>query len=134
MQKYSRPSQQSFNIVWRSFFTPKDKLYATHQPTNCFQKTILTIGGAIGALVNPERGDLVATLGDTTSNLVLPILKRRMYSHPDGKRILQDRPAIRFNEEELAKLATLPANTLGNTYYRWMSSYEFDPTERPTVR
>lgn len=39
------------------------KTYPEHVPTNFLQKIGLTVGSALMALSNPERGDMVAILG-----------------------------------------------------------------------
>lgn len=56
-------SRAMADSIHHSIFTPKEKLYYHHIPTNILQKSVLSIGSSIGAFYNPERGDLVAVLG-----------------------------------------------------------------------
>lgn len=68
-------------------------LYSTHRPTSLVQKGLLAAGSAVAALVNPERADMVATLGETTGMWALRSLHTRMAEHPVGRLILQTKPA-----------------------------------------
>lgn len=50
-------------------------LYGGHQPTSPLQRVAIAGWSAVSALANPERGDMVAALGEVTGNLAL----ERMY-------------------------------------------------------
>ena len=44
--------------------------------------------------MNPERGDLIAVLGETTGHRALRAIHARMMSDPVGQMILQNKPVI----------------------------------------
>ena len=51
---------------------------------NVTQRALLTAGSAIGALANPLRGDLVATLGETTGTAALSKMRDKMRMNKTG--------------------------------------------------
>jgi ubiquinone biosynthesis protein Coq4 len=131
-------------------------LYANHRPTSLFQKGLLAAGSALAAIINPERADMIATLGETTGPSALRALHARMAAHPVGREILQTKPRCvhacvcvcvracatnglghecRITEDtlEFDKLLALPEDTLGGAYARWMRGHEFTPDERYVV-
>eukprot|EP00116_Pleurobrachia_bachei_P014166 sb/3474428/ len=64
------------------------------QPLRPLQRVLLTTGSAVGALVNPYRGDLVATLGETTGTAALTAMRDKMRMSTTGLEILKERPRI----------------------------------------
>eukprot|EP01125_Pyxidicula_operculata_P015514 TRINITY_DN5271_c0_g1_i4.p1 TRINITY_DN5271_c0_g1~~TRINITY_DN5271_c0_g1_i4.p1 ORF type:complete len:250 (+),score=1.38 TRINITY_DN5271_c0_g1_i4:20-769(+) len=124
-----RSSNKNFS---RSLHRPK--LYDTHIPTTSFQKGLLTIGSAILSLNNPERGDMVATLGETTGSCSLQWMLGKMQSDPVGRLILQQKPRITTKTVNPDWLKTLPNGSFGREYYNFMSTRGFVSDERPTVR
>ncbi|ELR18327.1 coenzyme Q4like protein isoform 1, putative [Acanthamoeba castellanii str. Neff] len=109
-------------------------LYANHRPTSLFQKGLLAAGSALAAIINPERADMVATLGETTGPSALRALHARMAAHPVGLEILQTKPRITEDTLAFDRLLAMPEDTLGGAYARWMRGHEFTPDERPAVR
>eukprot|EP01006_Ploeotia_vitrea_P051855 TRINITY_DN67609_c0_g1_i7.p1 TRINITY_DN67609_c0_g1~~TRINITY_DN67609_c0_g1_i7.p1 ORF type:complete len:232 (-),score=24.84 TRINITY_DN67609_c0_g1_i7:485-1180(-) len=110
-------------------------LYPTHKHTNCLQKGLLTVGSALTALVNPQRADMVATLGDTTGHFALQSMRERMKSDATGRRILLERPDLIANPLNTATLlADYPAGTLGHQFGLYMQEHGFKSEERPVVR
>ena len=45
---------------------------------NLTQRALLVAGSAVGALANPLRGDLVATIGETTGTAALNTMRDKM--------------------------------------------------------
>lgn len=76
-------------------------LYASHVPTTPFQKGLLAIGSAVGALANPTRDgicyvlllirllDFIANLGETTGAHALARLREKMRANQSGSEILR---------------------------------------------
>lgn len=96
-------------------------LYPTHIPLNPIQKGAVAVLAAVGALVRyaivlllhsvpngkrfrisprllsplrPARGDLVAAVGETTGEWLLPAMRDRMRRDPVGQQILAERPRV----------------------------------------
>ena len=51
---------------------------------NLTQRALLVAGSAVGALANPLRGDLVATIGETTGNAALNTMRDKMRMNKTG--------------------------------------------------
>ena len=51
---------------------------------NLTQRALLVAGSAVGALANPLRGDLVATLGETTGVAALNTMRDKMRMNKTG--------------------------------------------------
>ncbi|XP_064027443.1 ubiquinone biosynthesis protein COQ4 homolog, mitochondrial isoform X2 [Pogoniulus pusillus] len=105
-------------------------LYPGHIPTNPLQKALLAAGSAIMALYDPYRHDMVAVLGETTGCLALPSLRDKMKHHPEGYRILQERPRIRLSTLDMARLRGLPPGSLGREYVRFLEDNKVSPDTR----
>lgn len=108
------------------------KLYEAHVPLSGVQKAALAVGSALGALASPQRADLVAALGETTGEFALAQTRRKMLASEEGRSIMNHRPRIR--EHTLRELESLPENTFGGSYWKFMSKRGFSPDERPPVR
>eukprot|EP00667_Euglena_gracilis_P017810 EG_transcript_18811 len=109
------------------------QLYGGHRPTDLVQKLLLTVGSAGAALYNPLRGDMVATLGETTGACALEGMRARMRADPVGQRILAERPSITSDKLQVETLLQLPAGTLGRAYAEYMAAHRFVADERSTV-
>eukprot|EP01060_Flectonema_neradi_P015050 TRINITY_DN21732_c0_g1_i1.p1 TRINITY_DN21732_c0_g1~~TRINITY_DN21732_c0_g1_i1.p1 ORF type:complete len:232 (+),score=33.53 TRINITY_DN21732_c0_g1_i1:74-769(+) len=109
-------------------------IYPGHIATSCFQKGLLTVGSAIGATIDPwRRGDLVATLGETTGWYSLERLRDDIVQTENGRKLLEKKP--RLNDDNLLKkLKTCNQDTLGRLYFDFMSQRDFKISERPTVK
>jgi ubiquinone biosynthesis protein COQ4 len=57
-----------------------------------------------------------------------------MLSHPTGRRILRDRPRISSKTMSLEYLRTLPDNTVGRVYAKWLDREGVTPDTRDQVR
>lgn len=55
-----------------------------------------------------------------------------MQAHPEGQRVLLERP--RITDDTLAACWDLPEGTLGRAYAQFMGVRRFSPEERPPVR
>eukprot|EP01016_Furgasonia_blochmanni_P050497 TRINITY_DN7813_c0_g1_i3.p1 TRINITY_DN7813_c0_g1~~TRINITY_DN7813_c0_g1_i3.p1 ORF type:complete len:258 (-),score=27.44 TRINITY_DN7813_c0_g1_i3:158-931(-) len=102
------------------------------EPINEMQRWQLIVQSALGAFRDPERADLVSSLGDLTSFSVLLDLKEKMERDETGRQILREKPRIK--DLDMSQLLALPSNTFGYHYYSWMKHHEFKPEERPLVK
>ncbi|QIW99323.1 hypothetical protein AMS68_004841 [Peltaster fructicola] len=121
---------RTFSILNRP--TPK---YPGHVPLTLVERSALAVGSAFGSLVDPFRHDLIAALGEATAYpYFLPRLRRAMLSHPTGRRILREKPRITSKTLSLEKLRTLPENSVGRAYARWLDNEGVTPDTRDEVR
>ncbi|CAO3679304.1 unnamed protein product [Rhizopus stolonifer] len=88
--QFIKPLSRLFSQTSRE----KRILYDTHVPISTAERTILTVGSAFAALHNPLRGDMVATLGETTGNVFLSRMRDGMLQSEEGRQILRERPMI----------------------------------------
>ena len=86
------------------------------------------------AISDPSRGDMVATFGETTGHLALKTMREKMASDPVGRRILAEKPRIRSSSVDVDYLASLPENTFGHAYAKFLAERGFSPDERPEVQ
>ena len=105
-----------------------------HVPTTAVQRGVLAGVSAVTALLDPQRDDMVAALGETTGITALERLRARMKSHPIGSKLLDERPAITSASLDLDALRALPAGTFGREYISWMDAHGYSPDSRPPVR
>ncbi|EJD45979.1 ubiquinone biosynthesis protein COQ4, mitochondrial [Auricularia subglabra TFB-10046 SS5] len=108
--------------------------YEGHVPLNAFENAFLAVGSAVMSLANPRRGDLIATLGETTAGPALPRMREHMLLSAEGRRVLRDRPRVNSDTVDMAALATLPENTFGSAYVRWLERCGVTPDTRAAVR
>ena len=107
---------------------------AINVPLSGVQRGLLTAVSAVTALIDPKRADMVAALGETTGLEALARLRIRMRAHPVGNDILNERPNLTTASLNLERLRTLPKETFGGSYVRWMDQYGYSPDNRPEVR
>ncbi|CAM9669978.1 unnamed protein product, partial [Ectocarpus sp. 6 AP-2014] len=112
----------------------KRVLYSGHQPTSPLQRTAMAGWATVTALMDPERADMVATLGEVTGRLALEQLYRSMLADPEGREILRERPVINEATVDLGALAALPDGTLGKSYSNFMKENKFSPDGRSPVK
>lgn len=77
---------------------------------------------------------MVAAVADLTSGPVLPGLRDKMLSSPEGRRILKERPRINTQTVDMHKLALLPEGSFGNAYVTWLERCGVTPDTREPVR
>jgi len=107
--------------------------YPGHRATNLLQKVALSIGSGLMALSDPSRGDMVATFGETTGHFALKTMRAKMAADPVGRQILADQPRIRSSTIDVEHLSSLPENTFGYAYAKFLKERGFSPDERPDV-
>uniref|UniRef100_A0A915J907 Ubiquinone biosynthesis protein COQ4 homolog, mitochondrial n=1 Tax=Romanomermis culicivorax TaxID=13658 RepID=A0A915J907_ROMCU len=94
--------------------------YPHHIPTTFFQKSLLTVGSAITAILDPSRDDMVACMGETASSLILPQIKRKMMNNKTGRKILIEEPRILNRTVDLEHFRKLKDGTLGREYVKFL--------------
>ncbi|CAI7590161.1 unnamed protein product [Penicillium manginii] len=123
-------SIRSFSVLNR----PKPS-YPGHVPLTTIERGALAIGSALGSLVNPRRADLIAALGEATATpFFIYRLRNAMLSDPTGRRILRDRPRITSQTLNMDHLRTLPENSVGRTYAKWLDREGVSPDTRDNVQ
>ncbi|KAL8794779.1 MAG: hypothetical protein Q9195_002733 [Heterodermia aff. obscurata] len=123
-------SNKAFSVLHR----PPPK-YKAHVPLTNIEQGTLAVGSAILSLFNPRRGDLIATLGETTSTpYFIYRLRDAMLSSPTGRRILRDRPRVTSHTMSLARLRTFPPDSVGRAYASWLDRESVSPDTRDNVR
>ena len=90
----SGPSNSNFNELNKQH----------HIPTTPFRKALIAIGSSLHALSNPERGDMVASVGETTGAQALERIYQSMKSDPVGRQILEEKPLINSKTVDMNKL------------------------------
>ncbi|KAK0403981.1 hypothetical protein QR680_017222 [Steinernema hermaphroditum] len=112
-----------------------EQLYPTHIPTSAAQKMILAAGSALTAISNPRRGDMVATMGETTAlRPILQNIRDRMASDIVGSKILVERPRINNLTIDRDYLKRLPKDTFGFHYSKFLDGLNTSPDARPVVQ
>ncbi|CAO1628060.1 unnamed protein product [Parajaminaea phylloscopi] len=110
------------------------KNYASHVPLFSWQKHLVTIGSSLAALANPARGEMIATLSETSGESHLPRLRDDMLDHEEGRRLLVDRPSINTKTVDMSALSTMRPGTLGNEYTKWLQWCRVGPDTRAKVQ
>ncbi|ETM33290.1 hypothetical protein L914_19452 [Phytophthora nicotianae] len=108
--------------------------YDSHMPTTPLQKLALSVTSALTVFANPERGDMLAALGEVTGRDALRRIHARMCADPVGARILAEKPVIRNENIDMDYLRALPAESFGRHYATFMDSHGFDADGRSLVR
>ncbi|CAG9819380.1 unnamed protein product [Phaedon cochleariae] len=86
------------------------------------------------SIMNPHRGDMIACLGETTGESAAKFMLKKMQQSKEGTSILEERPRINSSTVNLDYLSTLPNNTLGKTYYNFLSKNKVTPDSRMPVQ
>ncbi|KAJ2959719.1 hypothetical protein NQZ79_g4884 [Umbelopsis isabellina] len=126
-----------FNSTWTTTdddYQQPGQLYETHVPISNAQRVILAAGSAVTALVDPYRGDMIATLGETTGQRFLSSIRDQMLQDRTGRRILRTRPIINSKALDLDKLRQLPSDTFGSQYVGWLDKEGVTPDTRSPVQ
>ncbi|PVU96970.1 hypothetical protein BB559_002193 [Furculomyces boomerangus] len=116
-----------------SFSRPIPK-YDSHIPTTLFQKATIAGASSILAISEPTNGVHLAAVGDITSIPFIKKLRDRMLLNEEGRRILKERPEVKFTDSEWNALGALPKNTFGYNYYNYMVSQNISWDTRTPVR
>ncbi|KAH0607466.1 uncharacterized protein H6S33_002500 [Morchella sextelata] len=109
--------------------------YPGHIPLTTPERALLAVGSAVGSLLNPRRGDLIAALGEATATpYFIYRLRDAMLADPTGRRILRDRPRITSKTMSMEMLRALPDGTVGREYAAWLDKEGVSPDTRSQVR
>ncbi|KAI8097557.1 ubiquinone biosynthesis protein Coq4 [Halteromyces radiatus] len=109
-------------------------IYNGHIPISGIERTVLTVGSAITALRDPLRGDMVATLGETTGKVFLKRMRDGMLSTTTGRQILRERPSINTNTLDFTLLRQeCEPGTFGHAYISWLDEQGVTPDTRLPV-
>lgn len=77
---------------------------------------------------------MIAALGEATASpFFIDKLRDAMLSDPTGRRILREKPRITSTTLDIDKLRSLPDNTLGREYARWLEIEGVSPDTRAAV-
>ncbi|CAA3032875.1 Ubiquinone biosynthesis COQ4, mitochondrial [Olea europaea subsp. europaea] len=109
--------------------------YAGHVPINTFQRSLLAVGSAVTSLIDPYRHDMVAVLGETTSNRQLPKMRDALLKgDEEGRRLLRERPRLNTETIDLNKLRGMQEGSFGRAYVAWLERCGVSPDTRDPVR
>jgi ubiquinone biosynthesis protein COQ4 len=125
------------HINWRNFssLSPSNgKKYFEPYKLTCSQRIFLAPYFGLGAIINPDRGDFVAGLGDVTGELQARRIKDRLLATHRGRKLLREKPVITEEGLNFSNLKNFPQGSLGKEYYEYMSSHGFCADERSVVR
>ncbi|OQR88422.1 ubiquinone biosynthesis protein COQ4 [Achlya hypogyna] len=109
-------------------------LHAHHVPTTPLQKILVAATAAVSVMANPERGDMLAALGDATGEVALRQMHLKMCSDPTGMEILAQKPRIRSTVTDVDALRSLPKDSFGYAYTQFMDAHGFEADGRAHVR
>ncbi|EIW73183.1 hypothetical protein TREMEDRAFT_25370 [Tremella mesenterica DSM 1558] len=109
-------------------------LYPGHVPLSFAQNALLAVGSGIMGVMDTSRGDLIATLSESTASTFLPRLHNTMVSHAEGRQIMRDRPLVSSSTVNLEALKALRRGTLGREYVEWLEKQNVTPDTREVVR
>jgi len=77
---------------------------------------------------------MIAALGEATASpFFIDKLRDTMLSDPTGRRILREKPSITSTTLDIEKLRSMPDNTLGREYARWLEIEGVSPDTRAAV-
>lgn len=122
MNKF-RPTKGIEDIVKN--FTPINSNY---------ERITKMVNYAYKGLKNPEEGQHISDLTDLTSMRALRWVKLKMEETQEGRKILSEQPRITEETTNFKNLKEYPENTLGYSYYKYLSENNFTPDERPVAR
>ncbi|XGW24456.1 hypothetical protein V3C99_006127 [Haemonchus contortus] len=110
-------------------------LYPGHIPLSPVSRLLLGVGSAAMAISDPRRGDMVAAMGEATAlESVLENIRQRMESDVVGARLLKERPRVTNQTVNREYLESLPDNTFGKQYAKFLAGLKTSPDARPPVK
>lgn len=105
--------------------------YPGHIPLSRSQNALLAVGSGVVGVLDVTRGDLIASLSESTAGIFLPALHEKMKITPEGRQIMKDRPEI--TNKTIEKLKELKRGTLGREYVEWLGDGGLEPESRAPV-
>ncbi|EDW79951.2 uncharacterized protein Dwil_GK18052 [Drosophila willistoni] len=99
-----------------------------------FQRMLLGAGSSVAAILDPRRHDMIACLGETTGEGALWNILDTMEASEEGQRILIDKPRIHTSTIDFKRLETLPPDTFGAAYVKFLKDNNVTPDSRMPVR
>lgn len=111
-----------------------DEITKNFIATNLFQRTLLSVGSATIALLNPHRGDMIACLGEVTGERAIKHMHNKMLESTEGVQILNEKPRINTNTVSFQKLSEMSENTLGRVYADFMRDNNITADSRLPVQ
>lgn len=105
--------------------------YPGHIPLSPAQNALLAVGSGVVGVLDVTRGDLIASLSESTAGIFLPALHGKMNMTPEGRQIMKDRPEI--TNKTIEKLKELKRGTLGREYIEWLGDGGLEPESRAPV-
>jgi ubiquinone biosynthesis protein COQ4 len=108
------------------------ELYPGHVQLTPLQRAMLVVGGGLGAILFPQRADLVGAVGETTGHLAFRRMRDRMRRDAVGADILRRRP--RVTDDTLERAWGCADGTFGKAYATFMGTRKFRASDRPPVR
>lgn len=130
---HSTPTAPSPLPSWLTPSPPPLPSYRAHIPLHPWQKHLLSLGSALASLNNPARGDMIATLSETSGEAYLPSLRDGMAASAEGRAVLAERPRITSRSIEVGKLQGMGEGTFGREYAEWMEWCRVGPDTRAQV-
>jgi len=121
----------------RRYAVPKirhSSLSTARAPLTLLQRISMALGSSVVSLSDPERSDMVAVLGETTGPIALHRMHRQMMSDAIGREILFKKPRVTELSLNVRRLRSLPANTFGAAYARFMDERGFTADSRAPVK
>ncbi|KAK8845334.1 ubiquinone biosynthesis protein COQ4, mitochondrial [Kwoniella newhampshirensis] len=123
--------RSSFRLLTAPQPTPN---YPGHIPLTLSQTVLLALGSGIVGVLDVTRGDLIASLSESTASVFLPSLHAKMASHPEGRQIMSDRPRISWESVKRDRLGEMRRGTVGREYWEWLKGGEVTPDTRAEVQ
>ncbi|XP_065223910.1 ubiquinone biosynthesis protein COQ4 homolog, mitochondrial [Planococcus citri] len=111
-----------------------DKFKTSHIRISPFQRVLLGAGSSIMSLIDPSRADMIAIMGETTGAAAINYMHSQMSKDEEGSRILREKPVINSSTIDLEALKSLPDNTLGRAYVRFLEKNKVTPDSRDIVK
>ncbi|KAL1753515.1 coenzyme Q biosynthesis protein Coq4-domain-containing protein [Schizophyllum commune] len=130
----SRCLKRSLPSVVAARRTVSTKPYPEFIKLNWFENAFLAVGSGLVALANPRRGDMVATLAETTAGPSLPRLRDIMLKSEEGRQILKERPRINTHTVDMEALDKMPEGSFGKSYVTWLHRCGVTPDTRAPVQ
>ncbi|CAK1599644.1 unnamed protein product [Parnassius mnemosyne] len=111
-----------------------EEMKGNYIPTTKFQKTILSVGSAAIALINPHRGDMIACLGEVTGGNAIKYMREKMLETNEGAKILIEQPRINSRTVCFKTLSEMPEGTVGRVYANFMKDNNITADSRLPVQ